>query len=147
MSLAHLYKLPIAVWEAQNSLLTTTSEALAQSQLEGVLEYEWHDHMTAETVGAVFALFDLDGQVNEATGLDVISPKTIKRFAADFTERCTNTQLSTLANCAERVGKIMHSLLKELERAADSELTDRIDHIQTYVSDEEMALTYPDRLN
>ena len=98
MSLAHLYKLPIAVWEAQNSLLTTTSEALAQAQLEGVLEYELNDHMTAETVGAVFALFDLDGQVNEVTGLDVVSPKTIKRFAADFTERCTNTQLSTLAD-------------------------------------------------
>ena len=143
MSLTQLHDLPVTIWEAHNALLTSSADALGGRELEATRPAEWTAGSTAQTVGAVFTLFDMDGQRDRVTGDDLISRSSLQRLAAHLCERATDHQLATLSNCAERVGEIMQQFLNEIGKAADVELTDRHDHGQHWISDDAMTRLFP----
>jgi hypothetical protein len=142
-NIAHLYSLPIGTWQALSDLTTSSVEAIAQRELEGALHHVWLEQTTSQVTGAVMALFELEGARHPDTGSYLWDRDNIKKFAADFCELATNAQLATLAQTAKRAGEMVSTMLSILEEAADTELTDRTDHGQHYLTDEKFSQAFP----
>ncbi len=142
-NVAHLYGLPIEVWQIAADLSTSSVEAINQSELESALHLQWLERQTSQITGAVLALFELEGAVNPATGLAVYTPRNVQRFAAQLCERATTAQLSSLAHTAKRSGAMVAEIFAAIEKAAESELDDRNDHGQHYMSEERARNLFP----
>lgn len=142
-NLSHLYDLSMDTWQTIADLSTSSIESINQRELESALHLAWLERQTSQITGASIALFELEGAVNPATGLAVYTPRSLAKGASDLCERATTAQLSSLAHTAKRAGAMLAEIMAAIEKAAESELDDRNDHGQHYMSEERARNLFP----